>query len=123
MATIKANGGAASVWERSGHHSDGTPYTLRVVLCRNGKVLTGIGTGTYHHAQAPKLGHWRASPSTPRKWPCAISALSARRVTPASEPQPPSRPIGTGTRSTLARSVALPASVEGSWRWHGSPAA
>ena len=43
MATIKANGGAASVWERTGHHSDGTRYTLRVVLCRNGKVLTGTG--------------------------------------------------------------------------------
>ena len=55
MATIKANGGAASVWERTRHHSDGTPYTLRLVLCRNGKVLTGIGTGAYHHAQAPKL--------------------------------------------------------------------
>jgi hypothetical protein len=55
MATIKANGGAAGVWERAGHHRDGTPYTLRVVLCRNGKVLTGIGTGAYHHAQAPKL--------------------------------------------------------------------
>ena len=39
MATIKANGGAASVWERAGHHGDGTPYALRVVLCRNGKVL------------------------------------------------------------------------------------
>jgi hypothetical protein len=23
MATIKANGAAASVWERAGHHSDG----------------------------------------------------------------------------------------------------
>jgi hypothetical protein len=55
MATIKANGGAASVWERAGHHSDGTPYTLRVVLCRNGRVLTGTGSGAYHHAQAPKL--------------------------------------------------------------------
>ena len=55
MATIKANGGAASVWERAGHHSDGMPYTLRLVLCRNGKVLTGIGPGAYHHAQAPKL--------------------------------------------------------------------
>ena len=43
MATIKANGGAASVWERAGHHSDETTYTLRVVLCRNGKVLTAIG--------------------------------------------------------------------------------
>jgi hypothetical protein len=31
------------------------PFTLRVVLCRNGKVLTGIGPGAYHHAQAPKL--------------------------------------------------------------------
>ena len=51
MATIKANGGAASVWERTRHHSDGMPYTLRVVLCRNGKVLTGIGPGAYHHAQ------------------------------------------------------------------------
>jgi hypothetical protein len=55
MATIKANGGAASVWERAGRHSDGTAYTLRVVLCRNGKVLTGIGPGAYHHAQAPRL--------------------------------------------------------------------
>jgi hypothetical protein len=49
MATIKANGGAASVWERAGHHGDGTPYTLRVVLCRNGKVLTGIGPGIERH--------------------------------------------------------------------------
>ena len=55
MATIKANGGAASVWERAGHHSDGTPYTLRVVLCRNGRVLTATGPGAYHHAQALKL--------------------------------------------------------------------
>src|SRR5215472_15482959 len=55
MATIKANGGAASVWERTGHHSGGMPYTFRVVLCRNGKVLTGIGAGAYHHAQAPRL--------------------------------------------------------------------
>jgi hypothetical protein len=62
MATIKANGGAASVWERTGHHSDGMPYTLRVVLCRNGKVLTGIGTGTYHHAQAPKLAALAGQP-------------------------------------------------------------
>jgi hypothetical protein len=62
MATIKANGGAASVWERSGHHSDGTPYTFRVVLCRNGKVLTGIGAGAYHHAQAPKLAALAGQP-------------------------------------------------------------
>ena len=47
MATIKANGGAASVWE----HSKG----LRVVLCRNGKVLTGIGPGAYHHAQTDRF--------------------------------------------------------------------
>jgi hypothetical protein len=47
MATIKRNGGAASVWER---HTG-----LRVVLCRNGKVLTGIGPGTYHHAQSAAL--------------------------------------------------------------------
>ena len=33
--SIKANGGAASVWER---HTG-----PRVVLCRNGKVLTAIG--------------------------------------------------------------------------------
>jgi hypothetical protein len=39
MATIKANGGAASVWER---HTG-----LRVVLCRNGRVLTGIGPSAY----------------------------------------------------------------------------
>jgi hypothetical protein len=62
MATIKANGGAASVWERTGHHSDGTQYTLRVVLCRNGKVLTGIGPGAYHHAQAPKLAALAGQP-------------------------------------------------------------
>ena len=47
MATIKANGGAASVWE----HSKG----LRVVLCRNGKVLTGNGPGAYHHAQTDRF--------------------------------------------------------------------
>src|SRR6266436_3590435 len=47
MATIKANGGAASVWQ----HSKG----LRVVLCRNGKVLTGIGPGAYHHAQTDRF--------------------------------------------------------------------
>jgi hypothetical protein len=47
MAMIKANGGAASVWER---HTG-----LRVVLCRNGKVLTGIGPGAYHHAQSTAL--------------------------------------------------------------------
>jgi hypothetical protein len=47
MATIKANGGAASVWEH--------PKGLRVVLCRNGKVLTGIGPGAYHHAQSAAL--------------------------------------------------------------------
>jgi len=62
MATIKANGGAASVWERAGHHSDGTPYTLRVVLCRNGRVLTGTGTGAYHRAQAPKLAALAGQP-------------------------------------------------------------
>ena len=62
MATIKANGGAASVWERAGRHSDGTRYTMRVVLCRNGKVLTGIGTGAYHHAQAPKLAALSGQP-------------------------------------------------------------
>jgi hypothetical protein len=62
MATIKANGGAASVWERAGHHSDGSPYTLRVVLCRNGKVLTGIGPGAYHHAQAPRLAALAGQP-------------------------------------------------------------
>ena len=38
MTTIKANGGAASVWERAGHNDDATPNTLRVVLCRNGCV-------------------------------------------------------------------------------------
>jgi hypothetical protein len=47
MATIKANGGAASVWEH--------PKGLRVVLCRNGKVLTGVGPGAYHHAQNAAL--------------------------------------------------------------------
>ena len=47
MATIKANGGAASVLE----HSKG----LRVVLCRNGKVLTGIRPGAYHHAQTDRF--------------------------------------------------------------------
>jgi hypothetical protein len=46
MATIKANGGAASVWEH--------PKGLRV-LCRNGKVLTGIGPGAYHHAQTDRF--------------------------------------------------------------------
>jgi len=62
MATIKANGGAASVWERTGHHNDGTPYTLRVVLCRNGKVLTATGQGAYHHAQAPRLAALAGQP-------------------------------------------------------------
>ena len=38
MATIKENDSAASVWERAGHHDDGTPNTLRVVLCRNRRV-------------------------------------------------------------------------------------
>ena len=47
MATIKANGGAASVWVH--------PKGLRVVLCRNGKVLTGIGPGAYHHAQTDRF--------------------------------------------------------------------
>ena len=47
MATTKANGGAASVWEH--------PKGLRVVLCRNGKVLTGIGPGAYHHAQSDRF--------------------------------------------------------------------
>src|SRR5260370_27425555 len=47
MATIKANGGAASVWE----HRKG----LGVVLSRNGKVLTGIGPGAYHHAQTDRF--------------------------------------------------------------------
>jgi len=54
MATIKANGGAASVWEH--------PKGLRIVLCRNGKVLTGIGPGAYHHAQAPRLASLAGQP-------------------------------------------------------------
>jgi hypothetical protein len=32
-----------------------TPKGLRVVLCRNGKVLTGIGPGAYHHAQTDRF--------------------------------------------------------------------
>jgi hypothetical protein len=62
MATIKANGGAASVWERAGHHEDGRPYTPRVVLCRNGRVLTATGPGAYHHARAPKLAALAGQP-------------------------------------------------------------
>jgi hypothetical protein len=36
IAAIKSS--APSMWERAGHHDDGTPNTLRVVLCRNGRV-------------------------------------------------------------------------------------
>ena len=49
MATIKANGGAASVWEH--------PKGLRVVLCSNGRVLTGIGPGAYHHDRSKDMAH------------------------------------------------------------------
>jgi hypothetical protein len=42
MATVKRNGGAASVWEQKNG--------LRIVLCHNGKALisAGPGCGFYH---------------------------------------------------------------------------
>lgn len=59
MATIKANGGAASVWEH--------PKGLRVVLCRNGKVLTGIRPGAYHHAQTDRFAELVGKPLEERE--------------------------------------------------------
>jgi hypothetical protein len=79
MATIKANGGAASVWECTGHHSDSTPYTFRVVLCRNGKVLTGSERApiTTRKAEARKL----AALVGQRKSRFALSVMPARQAT------------------------------------------
>ena len=48
MANIKSNGGAASVWR--------SPHTgLRIILCHNGKILCGMGGGSYHHTLAEGL--------------------------------------------------------------------
>ena len=73
MATIKANGGAASVWEH--------PKGLRVVLCRNGKVLTGIGPGAYHHAQsaAQRVSCLSRRPTAKPSIPTCSCALKGRK--------------------------------------------
>jgi hypothetical protein len=57
MATIKANGGATSVWEN--HRGE------RIVVCRNGKILQALSAGGYHHIQDPELADWAAHKCEP----------------------------------------------------------
>jgi hypothetical protein len=119
MATIKANGGAASVWERTGHHSGGMPYTVRVVLCRNGKVITGVGAGAYHHAQGPKLAALAGQPLDSQE---VTRQLGFARATSDAQVRASTTVAAYWHRqqSTRARSVVLPAPVEGRRPWHGS---